>query len=79
MNADYYLYLQSSEWKAKRQAVWERESGLCQGCRAEPIEHVHHSTYSHLFDEPLFQLVGLCENCHRKVHFVNFSFNPWKP
>jgi len=75
----YHEYLATKEWKNKRDLVIERESGICQGCRAEPIEHVHHSTYTHQYDELIFQLVGLCENCHRKAHFTTPSWKPWKP
>jgi hypothetical protein len=74
----YYQYLESYEWRQKRDAVFLRQSGICQGCECEPIEEVHHMTYTHLFDEPLFHLVGLCCNCHRKTHFIQPSFNPWK-
>lgn len=78
-NPAYWDYLESPQWKIKRDAVFQREKGICQGCLSEPIEHVHHATYSHVFDELLFQLVGLCENCHRKVHFYEPSWKPWKP
>lgn len=66
----YYAYLKSEEWQKKKDAVFQRENGLCQGCREDPIENTHHTTYTHLFDEPLFELIGLCETCHRKVHFI---------
>jgi len=75
----YWRYLESREWKEKRNAVFQRENGICQGCQCEAIEHVHHSTYSHVFDELLYQLVGLCENCHRKAHYKETSWKPWKP
>lgn len=69
----YRNYLRSRKWKEKRDAVFQRENGICQGCREEAIEHVHHLTYSHIYDEPLFHLVGLCECCHRKIHFRAFQ------
>jgi len=75
----YQQYRNTPEWQRKREAVFEREKGICQGCLQEPIEHVHHATYTHLYDELLFQLIGLCENCHRKAHFTVPSWNPWKP
>lgn len=76
---NYSLYLQSPEWEKKRDAVFQRENGICQGCLEEPIEHIHHTTYAHLFDEPLFELIGLCEGCHRKVHFFAPNWKEWKP
>lgn len=69
--AKYYEYLRSAKWQAKRLAVYQRESGVCQGYLSEPIEHVHHTTYVHLFDELLFELVGICESCHRRAHWLN--------
>jgi 5-methylcytosine-specific restriction endonuclease McrA len=75
----YHLYLASPEWQEKRRAVFEREGGICEGCRTEPIEHTHHLTYKHLFDEPLFDLAGLCEGCHRKVHFISPNWKEWTP
>lgn len=66
----YYEYLKSHQWELKRNAVFQREKGICQGCCEWSIENTHHLTYAHLFDELLFELVGLCENCHRKVHFI---------
>ncbi len=70
--AKYYRYLDSKEWRLKRDLVFQREKGMCQGCGEESIENVHHLTYLHLFDEMLFELVGLCENCHRKCHFIGW-------
>ena len=70
--AKYYQYLQSQPWQIKRDLVFQRENGKCQGCGEWAIENVHHLTYTHLFDELLFELVGLCENCHRKCHFIEW-------
>ena len=67
----YDEYLRSPEWKYKRSLVISREKNICQGCRSMPIEEVHHSTYSHITRELLFQLVGLCSECHRKAHNIN--------
>lgn len=69
-NPKYNAYLRSPEWKKKRDAVFQRDGGICQGCLEEPIENVHHTTYANLFDELLFQLIGLCETCHRKIHWI---------
>jgi len=74
----YLAYLRSEKWKRKRNAVFQRENGICQGCMEEPIENIHHTpaAYAHLYDEPLFELIGLCETCHRKVHFIYQSDEP---
>lgn len=74
----YNAYLQTRRWARIRDAVIERDK-VCQGCLQEPIEHVHHKNYKHVCDELLFELVGLCEDCHRKVHYRAPSWNPWTP
>ena len=64
---DYAAYLKSEAWRAKRRKVIERD-GICQGCRNAPIDDVHHLSYRNMFDEFLFQLVGLCRDCHERWH-----------
>lgn len=70
--AKYERYLDSLEWELKRNAVFQREKGICQGCGDSPIENVHHLTYLHIYHELLFELVGLCETCHCKCHFIGW-------
>ena len=65
---EYQEYLRSEQWRAKRQMIIKREKNICQGCHNNPIEEVHHATYSNIGDELLFQLVGLCSDCHRRTH-----------
>jgi 5-methylcytosine-specific restriction endonuclease McrA len=64
----YNKYLQSDDWKAKRGKVLERCDGLCEGCREAPATQVHHLTYNHVGDELLYELVGICDACHERVH-----------
>lgn len=63
----YALYLQSPEWSDKRQKVLQRAQGLCEACLGEDATEVHHLTYDHVFDEPLFDLVAVCGRCHRNI------------
>jgi hypothetical protein len=64
----YNSYLQSDDWKVKRRKVYDRCRGLCEGCRDRPVTQVHHLTYVHVGDELLYELVGLCDDCHEKAH-----------
>lgn len=64
----YQEYLQSPQWKVKRQKVLERDRSKCQGCLERTATQVHHLTYQHVFDELLFELVAMCESCHQKCH-----------
>lgn len=61
-------YLKSEKWRGKANLVMERARGLCEGCRIKPADEVHHTTYEHIGDEFLFELVALCSSCHRRFH-----------
>lgn len=65
--ARYDKYLQSEVWRAKRAAVLDRARGLCEGCRNAKATQVHHLTYDHVFEEPLWDLVASCSACHERV------------
>lgn len=66
--AEYQVYLASPEWRARRALVLARCGNLCEGCRGAPAEQVHHLTYANVGNEFLFELVGLCNECHERVH-----------
>jgi 5-methylcytosine-specific restriction endonuclease McrA len=65
--ADYNAYLRTEKWAKKRAAVLERDKRTCQACLTRPATQAHHTTYAHVFDEPLFELVAVCEPCHEKI------------
>src|SRR5690348_5248702 len=68
MNERYIEYLSSPEWKAKRKAVKERCSNICERCHRYLVDDVHHLTYDRVYDEPLEDLQGLCAGCHDFQH-----------
>lgn len=63
----YEAYLSTPKWAKKRQDVLSRDSHLCQACRTARASEVHHLTYKHVFDEPLFDLVSVCKPCHDRI------------
>jgi hypothetical protein len=63
----YNEYLDSEQWRRKRQKVLERDRFLCRACCTREATQVHHLTYKHVFDEPLFDLVSVCHQCHEKL------------
>jgi 5-methylcytosine-specific restriction endonuclease McrA len=63
----YAVYLQSPAWLTRRAKVLKRDGYLCQACREHRASQVHHLTYAHVFDEPLFDLVSVCEGCHKEL------------
>lgn len=65
---EYSEYLMTENWRAKRRAVFERCGQVCEGCRERKATEVHHITYEHIYDEFLFELVGLCNECHSRMH-----------
>jgi hypothetical protein len=71
--ARYAEYLQSDEWRERRALVLERAEGLCEGCREKPATQVHHLTYDHIFNELLFELVAVCDDCHEHIHYGDFD------
>lgn len=64
----YDAYLQTEKWQRKRRAVLERDSYQCQACLSTKATQVHHLNYKHVGDEPLFDLISVCERCHTKLH-----------
>ncbi len=64
--AEYDLYLQSMEWRAKSRRVIARDV-VCQSCLERPAAEAHHLTYDHVYNEPFFDLVGVCRQCHGDI------------
>jgi 5-methylcytosine-specific restriction endonuclease McrA len=65
---EYEAYLQSPQWRAVRAKVMKRADGLCEGCGALRPTQVHHLSYDHKFNEFLFELVAVCDQCHERLH-----------
>jgi hypothetical protein len=66
---DYAVYLTTDKWKAKRERVLKRDDYLCQACLIRKATQVHHKTYEHIYNEPLFDLESVCDICHNALHF----------
>jgi hypothetical protein len=69
--ARYKVYLASPEWHAISSKVRKRADGICEGCGAAPATQVHHLSYTHAFNEFLFELVAVCDRCHDRLHREN--------
>lgn len=65
-------YLATPNWRARRDAVLLRDY-LRGGCQARlatctvRAEEVHHLTYRHWRNEPLFELIAVCRPCHQEL------------
>lgn len=64
----YGVYIQSARWKLTREAVLRRDKKRCVRCNGSYRLQVHHTTYAHFGDEPLEDLITLCDACHDLEH-----------
>ena len=67
----YHLYLQSPDWNIKRSTVLERDKYKCRICGFGDKLQVHHLTYDRVYDESLYDLVTVCEDCHTLIHTLD--------
>lgn len=68
MSKEYLDYIKSSRWKAICARYWLINGKKCQACGARDKLHVHHCSYDRFGREPMADLKGLCQECHRAVH-----------
>lgn len=61
---DYKKYLASREWAIKKEAIAKRCSGFCERCAVGSYESTHHVTYKNIGNEPLDDLLAVCNECH---------------
>jgi hypothetical protein len=61
----------SPRWTALCRLVMARCDRTCEGCGIRPAIQVHHMTYEHLGDEFLWELRGVCRECHERFHGID--------
>lgn len=64
----YQKYLNSKEWKKKRDKFKELKGGKCEVCGSTENLHVHHLNYDCLGKETINDLACLCKGCHLSAH-----------
>lgn len=68
--AQYHRYINSPEWRAKADRRLAMDKRQCQArlphCTLSASQ-VHHLTYDHFGNEPLFELVSVCRSCHEQL------------
>jgi hypothetical protein len=72
----YSEQLKTPEWKAKREAIVERDLKKCVRCDSKKSLQVHHLYYDlscNAWEYPDTALVTLCKTCHEKEHGVKQS------
>lgn len=65
---EYEEYLQSAEWTKTRWLVLDRCHAVCECCLAKEATHVHHRNYDSIYHEYCFDLIGVCKECHERIH-----------
>lgn len=63
----YQRYLASREWAVLKRLVHARSEGLCERCKANIADQVHHMTYIRKYREQLDDLLHVCRKCHEFV------------
>lgn len=71
----YYQYLNSEEWKEKREQILERDNYLCVVTKSSINLHVHHISYDNVGAEFNSDLVTLCKEAHEIVHNLDHELN----
>ena len=66
----YKDYMRSPAWQRKREKVLKRDNYTCQSCLEEPANDVHHKSYLHFGNEPLFDLVSVGLKCHQRLTMI---------
>ena len=66
-NLDYY---NSPEWMLKRslKLMWGKYK--CEKCGSKNNPQIHHKHYKSFGDEMPWDLIILCEQCHKDEHYV---------
>lgn len=67
---EYKQYLESDEWKVKREERLEKDGHRCVCCNSSDNLNVHHITYDRLKNESIYDLITLCRDCHEKLHKI---------
>ena len=77
----YAIYLNSPEWKVKRQQALSRDHNRCQaalrGCTRQATE-VHHLSYTSVGAELLCDLTSVCHHCHERITQEGKSNAPYR-
>lgn len=74
----YDAFLHSHRWQEIRVAVFKRDRNQCQGCLRElqPLAlQVHHYSYRYGFDPPMWVLVTVCKDCHKRLHAGKYGLS----
>jgi hypothetical protein len=66
--AAYQRYLQSPQWKERRDRAVKKAGAKCALCSSKGRLDVHHRFYGSIGEERPQDLIVLCRGCHEKFH-----------
>lgn|GEM_PF-2186029 len=61
-------YYHTPAWYRRCAQVRRRARGRCEFCQHRAMTQTHHRTYATFGQEPLRDLMGVCDLCHRAIH-----------
>ena len=65
----YTDYLQSDEWKIKRELAIQQAGGRCRICDSTGPLQIHHRSYKRRGKpDEVLDLIALCDECHERHH-----------
>lgn len=64
----YVKYIKSKRWKSKKRQAFEHFGNRYSICGKDYDLQVHHLTYERLGNEPMDDLMILCQDCHAVEH-----------
>ena len=71
LQKEYHSYLNSTDWKRRRQGIIDRDGGRCRLCNSTKILTVHHRLYEAVRGEEAdVDLITLCRKCHDNFHGI---------
>lgn len=72
----YHEYLQSEEWKQKREKRKCADLYECAICGSQTALNVHHLNYDNVGNEDIeTDLITLCHKCHAMLHRIRSKFS----
>ena len=66
----YRLYQSSIYWEVLKAEVIIRSGGICEKCNVNMFYAPHHLTYKRVGNEKPEDVIGVCDDCHKKAHFL---------
>ena len=73
----YRQYIKSEDWKDRKISYIEKYWDNCNICKRK-WKHLHHRNYDRVWEELDSDLILLCANCHKSIHFKKERKNFYK-